>query len=895
MKTTRVQSSKFKVQSATAWTRRTPLYAFLAACLMFAVVGAHAAEAEQSRPGCLAWQSAQEGIDLRNKAKRIAGDRMAGLNFCVMYDAESGWPRILQDIAADAGRHDNFSFNFTPWPIAYFGSTPVDLGTVEPLDGYEPEIEECVRNWAGTRLVLRYEDDMFAGSGSPAMEVIVSRLTPAALFRLQSDVRLFGGLKYVGTTFPGTNPNVSGAAKREPKGLVAPQYYAAGRDGEVAIRPLDALAGLSLEGMDSGWLLVWHGKKSFFSGITEADVNWSPFGGPSAIFKNALYQADCPILVLFNQAPISIAGADAENGVEVRFGDPDNAALLMLPLLGEYMPPAEETEKWSQGLPKDIVERCDWWAKHARKFPMDVAETYSYDAEKDVVVVREEFTFLDFRDSGTTAAPVAPMFSTAALEGLPLEFSAPSSDPKHVTGVGSYMVVPGVESYEIRFPGLSKYAIRPEPGQGQAPERLTAALGREVEKIIEAGHLAPWMCMMKSIWSSNYPEATRHLVHANPSETLYHLSEALSFLEPALRQRAIEYMKKERTEYPPETAGIRQGGEGARRESYPLSEEFLQPLKPGQRPPSRSMIDFHHFDNFYVRNKLIPPETLLHLAGYYKAVDGEGLAGAWPGIQAIFSPYLERSDWATGGAYRWPDQYRISQYRPTSPAVPHASDNVYGLGGVTDANNRFSACVGLVRLAQMAADKDVENMAWGLLAKTAAARFAMGKMAGHLYARGVMTLPAKYSDSETAGLAMEKPGDDVRAPHALDEFGMMLTVKSGCYYNGAVGLILMRDAAPELGAFARDFLREETRRYFARFEMNIPHWYFAWVESTVSNESTNSRVNDGYQAFMAHAWALGDSAQWLETHLDVPWHPRGDLLYMQKLVETIRAYAQTEK
>ena len=45
-----------------------------------------------------------------------------------------------------------------------------------------------------------------------------------------------------------------------------------------------------------------------------------------------------------------------------------------------------------------------------------------------------------------------------------------------------------------------------------------------------------------------------------------------------------------------------------------------------------------------------------------------------------------------------------------------------------------------------------------------------------------------------------------------------------------------------------------------------------------------------HQLFMAHAWIAGTPPERLERYVDVPWTPLGDLYYMHKLAETIKAY-----
>ena len=47
---------------------------------------------------------------------------------------------------------------------------------------------------------------------------------------------------------------------------------------------------------------------------------------------------------------------------------------------------------------------------------------------------------------------------------------------------------------------------------------------------------------------------------------------------------------------------------------------------------------------------------------------------------------------------------------------------------------------------------------------------------------------------------------------------------------------------------------------------------------------------DAHQLFMAHAWIVGTPPEKLERYIDQPWTPIGDLYYMHKLAETIKAH-----
>ena len=125
----------------------------------------------------------------------------------------------------------------------------------------------------------------------------------------------------------------------------------------------------------------------------------------------------------------------------------------------------------------------------------------------------------------------------------------------------------------------------------------------------------------------------------------------------------------------------------------------------------------------------------------------------------------------------------------------------------------------------------------------------------------------------------------------LDEYGMTFShVTRSAGHTG--GLIPLYGAVPETAQFARDFLREELRRCYKTYEEALPDWHVAWGGSSLRRESSLCFPTDSYQTFLANALVLEESPAWLEKHMDVPWQARGDLYYIHKLIEVIRAYQQ---
>lgn len=806
-----------------------------------------------------AWQREQDGID---PAKRDLG----GLDLRIGLDKQSGWPRLGREMLIGFDRHTDKSDGGVN---ASRGYSPIWFGTVHAAGGSAPVVSDCLTTWTGSTLSMAYAPGALAASDVESLLTLrASRLTPGVLVTVPGNLLLFGGTGFAGEKQD--HPIKFGGFS----GPATPKWFATRSGGEIAIREADKIAELPLDGLGGGWLLCWYGKNSFFHGNTRSSAEIHYGWAGVKIWDDGVYKGDCPFLILFHKAPLWLE-ADWTQGLEIEPEDQD-CRVFVLPLLGELIPKSEDTEEWAGGLPQEIIDRCDWWAAHSDKVPLDAAESYGYDAATDTITITEKFTYEPFRAGNRIAAPVPPVMAVAHLAGFaPLSFSHAPEDAKLFTAVGDYLAVPGVETYEMRFKGLGKY-IDPRPApEGAAPERLVKILEDEVRRIVDAGHLAPWSRIKKNCpgWTGNFVSSQ---VHYLPGETQHFLAETLPFLSEPLKGEVIAYMKEETDEFPPYAMPALPTDLGARREWYPLSGEFL----------TNSPASSQHFNNInrfpsgqkFVRDrKLIMSCAPYYMASHYAAAGKDGFEEAWSMVPDIMDQYLNRLDWASG-TRQWPDQYADRGGQRSASRYYRAQGDWYGTGGMPDVNNLFAGVIGLARLARLAGDADAEVFARGLFARIAALRYAFGRMTGRLYDCGLLTLTDKQTGKE----------QDLRVPYAVDEFGMTIRLLIANYQPN--GLTLLRDATPELGAFCRDFLKTETMAYYDDMLQYMPHWHLAWVEQGVEDESGCPLPQDQYQTFMAYALVDRKPAAWLESRIDLPWCERGDLYYLAKLAETIRAH-----
>ncbi len=249
----------------------------------------------------------------------------------------------------------------------------------------------------------------------------------------------------------------------------------------------------------------------------------------------------------------------------------------------------------------------------------------------------------------------------------------------------------------------------------------------------------------------------------------------------------------------------------------------------------------------------------------------------------ILEPYLQRQDWAILGF--WP--FRVSWMSSTAD----------GWGGTNDINQHMAALIGHLRLARMAGSESPET--WGLLARAAICRYAMGKYTHYVNSEKFYETPAEpdwmarlFEGSWVGQLVTYNwrgPLDDVRQVCVLNPYGIQF---SDCalpqFYTFSVMPFL--GAVPEVGAFARQYLREELKSFSDRYELAQPAWFAAKTTTNINAEFNYTAPEESLQVFQIRAWVLQEPGQKLESYLDTPWMARGDLYYIQKIVETIRAY-----
>jgi hypothetical protein len=560
----------------------------------------------------------------------------------------------------------------------------------------------------------------------------------------------------------------------------------------------------------------------------------------------------------------------------------------------------------SASLSFEIADATGWRGDKAAAVAPGVTETYAYDAAGDTVTVSVKFDKADF-------APLPPLLALALEYGFPARLERKPVETGHVSVLVPLTGFENSDGYAWTVQGLGKYVFaEPVLGDGQVPEALRKALDAEVDKLLEAGPLAPWLVLVNVPGSGTVDRG--EVCWQNPAETLYLLAEVAPVLSAERQAKLKEYLKAARTNAPPEKTKSIGLGKGVPREVTPHDANVLARWAK---------------QNAYETQGPVPIWSLYGLARYGQ-LTGEKLdPAAWAACGEIVRQGLEHRDWAT---LYWRRGH-----------TPH-------FNAVHGVNQLFAGFVGYIRLARAAGDAQAEALGFGMLARLAALRFAMGKYTQFMHDHGFFSPryfgvhndpgdgtrkgapPAlqREADPQKAALPSDpawwvklragswmgdlvtwnwsQPIHNVRQVHRLDETGVDVWEWCGVDNSGtgqkrdsdirknywymclSPYYLPFRDLTPELGRFLGEHLKPESAAFCQRVVENQPHWYAAYSEAILGAEYGFMSPCNAYSLFAAHAWVLSAPPGDLYRCADVPWLRMGDLFYLHKLAETSKAY-----
>lgn len=757
--------------------------------------------------------------------------------------------------------------------------------------------EESVFSWA--HAVIRY----------PGATVHISRLTPAALFEVESDCLVFENSD-PGVNFARTPTQMMNEPAANPTRLVYPS-----EDG--GLRAIWMDRGMTHSFADEleepAWVLLCYGDIFFTQRLTPSFVSmWNGSDVWHTATPNVKAgidaRGDRPVLLVFSQPPESLETSAQTGGVVFYFQESGIRAAVVQPFENFFDP--IDTEPWfpppdlgvaaagETRMPAEARARCEEWAQRLQHFPVGAVET-GHVREDGTLVIREEFEYLPL--SGGRAAdkekwmPLPPIWALAAEEGFPVMFSAEVEDSGVYTYLGPYKGIVGGGVYEAEFPGLERhlFGIRTfKGGQGSDPDWLApfvAELEKGVGDAIAAGRLAPWFhnpakqCMDRFLW-------------ANSADTLYFLAQCMPAVSEKTRDALIAYLRAIDAEHPPESENwLLPYTKGARRERYVLPG-FL--LEDSEDFPYSTLARYLSEKNFYRKAGMVPAQNLYALAALYAAAPGAAakpIGERWPAVQGVIQGHLPRIDWA--GAFFAPPYLatiwgRQRTYDSANHEIPMQMQN-----GAEDANRWFAGTLGFARLARMAGDEEAELLGRRLFARAAIQRHAFAVFVPNLHRRRLFQLPEHLEYKPNPGcnfeivsgaryFRWEQASDDAQQVARADEFQVMFGFAAS--YRAWRTIIPFVDMTPELGRFLHDHARAPNLEFIRAVE-KMPNWYVTETEDSFAREQGFEFPECAWQMVLAKLWIERDAPEKISEYIDVPWTKLGDYYHIQKLAELIMA------
>lgn len=514
-------------------------------------------------------------------------------------------------------------------------------------------------------------------------------------------------------------------------------------------------------------------------------------------------------------------------------------------------------------------------------FPVGVAEKVGYDQGHDRVTHTETLEFVTVRPGGNPEAPLPPMLALAWQYGAPVSFSAPPVDTGLATVFGPLVTIKGT-GYSWSLKGQRRIIQGPRtlgpPNRASKP--LEEELAAEVDKILAAGHLTPM------VWGKrNYGT----VYWADPSEQLYFLSEILPLLQKSRAQKLVQYMKDEREKYLPESVrrmsvrtGTRRVDWDTRRIEGGLYEQFggWQSGKPGG---NEHMPRYNNSE--FPESKTVFPLSIYRAYGlsrYYDATDEN------PDDDGVLDFCENRLQYSLSGR-QWDT---LGWFWGKYTCIRNKVKDVLQQYTPRCVNRDLAGVIGCLRLYQHAG-KPAPSDAWGHFARLAVLRYAILHYACFQAKAGSGGSPRNdaIARSLLKWADFRKPENLVYQPLEINQYGVVLTAGASLSMGFGAFHVTFLDMVPEVGKLLREWGgRESVRRYLERIDARHADWYRAEAAEIDGTEWQPAHMADAHQLFMAHAWIAKTTPDRLARLADVPVLDRGDLFYLHKLAETIKAY-----
>ena len=739
-----------------------------------------------------------------------------GDGLCWRVDFTDGWPKLNRP-----GRY---------LPLDVYRGAVEDVFSVALGGGPPPKPAIKKETWD----CIRAEYHLKSG----AAILTVNRLSPAVLFEM-------------------SGRSVTFRAKAGPK------YIAFVRKGTPTVHRIDVPTSLQSDilSLSEPWMLVWFGDKSSF----KAHLQPHDVEGVLGVSKTSLGFArepdtvDLPILFRLEQAPASIRST-SEGRLALAFERPAGKMAVM-PLDGGRLFLPDETEKWSEGLPAEILRRCRAWSVRLRDFPLSVGEDFKVDSQTGTVTIENDFQWISFKDDWNSppikAAPIPPMLATALRGEAPVRLVANNrevkpADCEFMDMAGIMTVIEGVDDYTYRISEIEDLLDVPHLSGNIDDSRarsLQEKLEKHVEQMVEAGPLAPLLYIYGGIGGTWFS----HFYWGAGSDPAVALAASYPYLSGKLQEKTLIYLESEWKANPPFEFNRSRYTSGRPRTPYEIPwEDMTRQLdyalkREKEYRQSDHLFELYGFDAYLRLTRREPPQELRS-----KARD-------------MATEMLGRQDWALMG----PARFRTVRDR-------HAVF-YYNLQGSATYNRWLAGAIGLTRMARRYGWENEEKIGCYLTAKLAVARIGQARYVSQMH---------RY------GLVRGRAEDDNRALLHIDTKCAVVgrgPLEVGVHQNQE--LPPFNDLTEEVGGWLGKYARAECRIYLDHLDYSLPLWYISEAPKQQATEHRTSPLQNYSGNVLAQRWILDKQGDEFAHYIDTTRFI-GDLYYIRNLTTGVRCYGQ---
>jgi len=639
---------------------------------------------------------------------------------------------------------------------------------------------------------------------------------------------------------------------------VKPRYMAYVSGGKIVTK--SAEEGLDSDGskLDEPWILLWFGAGApRRAHIKPFDVEDEQGVSKLRLQRNQPDELDLPILLRLEHQ-LEFAGLNNSGEFVLRFGESVGKVALM-PLMGAKIVAPGESKKWMGNLPDEAVAQCRRWSRALRDYPLSAEESFQADLQKGQVRIKQDFEWISFDDDWGSeevrAAPVGGMLWLAAKGQMPIEFytngrKVEPVDYEYMDTAGEFAAIEGADSYEYVVGQMNELLDRGEkPGVSAGARTLQKKLEREVNEMIEAGHLAPLLYIYGGIGGTWFS----HFYWANTSELAAALEAARPYLSDDLQKKVIEYVKNEWRVNPPFEFNADNYTKGKLRTPYEFVWEQMgnqlkyAMMREADYRKSDYLFDLYGIDAYYSMTGEKPDEAMKDK------------------FEQIVRQFLENSDWALLGPSR------IKNIRDRHAVF------YYNLQGAATYNRWLAGAIGFTRIARRNGWEQQAEMGMYLAAKLTAARVGIARYVSQMHENGLVAGPAE---------------EDNRCVVHIDTGCVIIgrgPMETGVHQNQEAPPF--NDLTEEVGRLLGKYASEECGRYLRHMDYSLPLWYISEAPKQQATEHRTTPLQYYNGNVLAQYWILHKRRDEFSHYIDTSRFT-GDLYYIQNLAAGVESWSK---